>query len=302
MLESTASELIAATDDLALNSPRVDSARRETWMYFPVIVTTAGLHRCRLDPSAINLRDGTVDTAAISPLPLVRFRKAFDSRTAMPLDKGNVFLGRTVLVASADSFVEEVLKKWQVMPADTLPWNNISSEVATEERIRQITTAFGALGDPPRVALRRVLEAGTLASSEIAAALEAHRLVSDGHSVDRIVNHQRDSDLIVRDHVGRWSVKDDARDVLRRCFDAPLSLRLLRVSDELREWLRQFSSSGGFDTNDFQQRFAHRIASLASTAKEKHSETEDWLSKQPSSVRGGEELAQALERLARRVP
>ena len=76
LIEKTAAELVLATESLALEHKDYRRADFEDLkIFFSVIVTTAPLKVAQFDPSAISLKDGTLDSAHFVDVPYVRFRK-----------------------------------------------------------------------------------------------------------------------------------------------------------------------------------------------------------------------------------
>jgi len=81
MLERVASEVIFATEALAAEDQpfvirRGDSER----IYFNVIVTTAALKLCYMDPSNVRIEDGRMTDSEISDGTYVRFRKQMSTK------------------------------------------------------------------------------------------------------------------------------------------------------------------------------------------------------------------------------
>jgi hypothetical protein len=79
LIEKTAAELILATECLAMEHKDYRLAESENFKrFFSVIVTTAKLTVAQFDPTAISLKDGTLESAEFEPVPYVRFRKQLD--------------------------------------------------------------------------------------------------------------------------------------------------------------------------------------------------------------------------------
>jgi len=81
MLERIAAEVMFATEAIAAEDKpfvirRGDSVR----MYFNVIVTTAALKLCYIDPSKVRIRDGTMTDGEFPAGTYVRFRKQLSTR------------------------------------------------------------------------------------------------------------------------------------------------------------------------------------------------------------------------------
>ncbi|MBU3914968.1 hypothetical protein KKA14_05475 [bacterium] len=80
LIERAAAELVSsteglATEDRALSKSVCFGGSGTSRIYFNVIVTTASLQVCHLDPGKISLENGTVDEAILKEVPFLRFRK-----------------------------------------------------------------------------------------------------------------------------------------------------------------------------------------------------------------------------------
>lgn len=75
MLERTAATLISSTEALAKEELRFLNDRQDRRIYFNVIVTTASLAIAKFEPSAISIKNGTIDDAECDVVPCLRFRK-----------------------------------------------------------------------------------------------------------------------------------------------------------------------------------------------------------------------------------
>lgn len=81
MLERVAAEVVSATEALALEEKDYRAQLKDALrMYFSVIVTTAKLQVCSLDPEKISFVDGKVADVAFEEVPFVRFRKQLSTR------------------------------------------------------------------------------------------------------------------------------------------------------------------------------------------------------------------------------
>lgn len=81
MLERVAGELVSATEAYALEEQVHQVIRSDSFkMYFSVIVTTATLQVCTIDPEEVSLHDGKVAAAEFAEVPFVRFRKQLSTR------------------------------------------------------------------------------------------------------------------------------------------------------------------------------------------------------------------------------
>ncbi|HEY2346379.1 MAG TPA: hypothetical protein VGH80_10910 [Xanthomonadaceae bacterium] len=113
LLESDAARLVCATEGLAREERKV-LTRLPFFVrvYVNVIVTTAKLFACKVEPEQISLIDGTSSKNQFEEVPYLRFRKQF--ATASPdfhahiSDLGNLEARKenTVWVVNANAFVE----------------------------------------------------------------------------------------------------------------------------------------------------------------------------------------------------
>ncbi len=103
MLERIAAKLVLATEALADEESHIKSAGN-TKLYFPVIITTAELKICVLDPSDITVDSGMLEKATFETVPFVRFRKSLvpaPTSAAGSLTEASEHMERTVLVMNA---------------------------------------------------------------------------------------------------------------------------------------------------------------------------------------------------------
>jgi hypothetical protein len=85
LIERAAAELVASTEGLASEDKALSLGERSSLgIYFNVIVTTAPLYVCRVDPGSISLKDGTLDEAEFEEVPFVRFRKQLSPAYELP--------------------------------------------------------------------------------------------------------------------------------------------------------------------------------------------------------------------------
>ena len=80
LIERAAAELVSSTEglaseDIALSTSVCFGGSGIFRVYLNVIVTTASLQVCHLDPNKISLKDGTVGGANLEEVPFLRFRK-----------------------------------------------------------------------------------------------------------------------------------------------------------------------------------------------------------------------------------
>jgi hypothetical protein len=115
-LERVASELVAATQALALEDARLrrHSALTETIrLHFSVVVTTARLSVCAVKPDQISLADGTTTEPHFEETPVVMFRKQLSTQDALheteiPMSPQTISASKehTVFVVNAESIVD----------------------------------------------------------------------------------------------------------------------------------------------------------------------------------------------------
>ncbi len=113
LLESDAARLVCATEGLAREERKV-LTRRPFFVrvYANVIVTTAKLVVCKVDPQDISLVDGTASTNAFEEVPYIRFRKQLSTASPDFLSQLSDLCSlesrkeNTVWIVNANAFVE----------------------------------------------------------------------------------------------------------------------------------------------------------------------------------------------------
>lgn len=81
MLERVASDIVSATEALALEEKDYQAQLKDSLrMYFSVIVTTAKLQVCSFEPGKVSLLDGKVAETEFTEVPYIRFRKQLSTR------------------------------------------------------------------------------------------------------------------------------------------------------------------------------------------------------------------------------
>jgi len=88
MLERVGAELIEATEALAQEDYHLNSQSGFIRIYMNVIITTAQLYLCRLDPNAISIETGILDDAQFQTIPFLRFRKSLSTKSVDQLNLG----------------------------------------------------------------------------------------------------------------------------------------------------------------------------------------------------------------------
>jgi hypothetical protein len=131
MLERIASMLLRSVESLANEELEyTERPDKEPCVYFPVIVTTAALHVCRVDPAKIDITTGQVEDARFEQVPCIRFRKNFSSSISSPkpqkdLATTNQRNERTVFVVNSEK-LREFLSEWAIpyneQPRRQWPW------------------------------------------------------------------------------------------------------------------------------------------------------------------------------------
>lgn len=122
MLERIASELIEATESIALEELKfikpANVYSEFGRLYSSVIVTTAQLKICIFDPSDVSISDGNLSNAEFITVPFVRFRKSLTtslSPNVKPTGLEQAIRGktRTVFVINASSLID-IIKIWEI--------------------------------------------------------------------------------------------------------------------------------------------------------------------------------------------
>jgi hypothetical protein len=122
MLERIASELVSATEALALEDYELRPLSGEAIrMHFSVIVTSARLRVTSVDPEKINLADGTTSDLLFQEVPVVMFRKQLAIKPVHQVDRAmqtkDVAAAKehTVFVVNSEA-VHDFLVNFDVMP------------------------------------------------------------------------------------------------------------------------------------------------------------------------------------------
>jgi hypothetical protein len=134
MLERICSTLLRSCDALATQEIKILSAMQQSYggYYIPMIVTTAELYACKLDPDKVSLADGDLSDSDFEKIPYIRFTKAFSvdsvvTSSAMPasLEELSEQESRTVVVVNASHVVDFLTAVRQPDFAKALPWDTI---------------------------------------------------------------------------------------------------------------------------------------------------------------------------------
>lgn len=121
LLENLASELISATEAFAVEEFPFFKDIPISMCYFPVIITTAELYICKIDPSDIEMESGEIKNPTFEAVPFLRFRKSLTTappRFAIerPITRPEELAEareRTVFVLNASN-LKESLGHWEI--------------------------------------------------------------------------------------------------------------------------------------------------------------------------------------------
>lgn len=130
MLERVSSSLIRATEAVASEEL---AYKRQIGIagirfYFPLVVTSAKLHVCRVEPSEIDIASGNLNRADFEEVPFLRFTKSMPSRCSSSRPPSEIKEAaaesqRTVLVANASRLLAFLTERWEFgPPIDGGPW------------------------------------------------------------------------------------------------------------------------------------------------------------------------------------
>lgn len=94
-----------------------------------MIVTAADLRVVRIDSKEIELKDGTIEQAAFTSVPMIRFRKSLTTsltQGASPdsLSASNKNKTRTILIVNSSN-LSEILTLWEIknlLSSPVFPW------------------------------------------------------------------------------------------------------------------------------------------------------------------------------------
>lgn len=125
ILEGIASQLLdsvegLAQEEISLQLSQLVPAHLRLFI-FPTIVTNAEIVVCVFDPSAVNIKDGTLDigSAELRTVPFIRFRKSLETKfpggSYRSLRDANAARERTVFVVNATS-IQDFLNGWSIQP------------------------------------------------------------------------------------------------------------------------------------------------------------------------------------------
>ena len=99
-------------------------------VYLPVIITSAELKVCKIDPSLIDISDGTIKSTEFETVDFIRFRKSLANdltpyATPNSIKESSVDKQRTILIMNS-SGLSKHLSKWKLSnaPGDGFPWES----------------------------------------------------------------------------------------------------------------------------------------------------------------------------------
>lgn len=139
MLERIGATLLQSVEALADEELRLPKPQRisERRIYQPVIVTSATLQFCQLDPLEIGLEDGRLPNTSeveFADVPFVKFRKALSGvrrSEAKDFEAAQSENQRTILLVQAKA-LKHLLEGWEISPALGGQW----PQIAERERMR----------------------------------------------------------------------------------------------------------------------------------------------------------------------
>ena len=130
------------------------------------------------------------------------------------------------------------------------------------------------------------------------AVLERSGFVSDGHSVQHVLDVLKNTGLLQADDDQRC-VRPDVKDSVRRCLNPSLPQKFQALADEMRAWAG--TQTTGLDGNGWREKFVPRLGALRQKARD-HGEDDAWLDRIPSHYSAVNQIADALVRVAQRLP
>ncbi|PYR72239.1 MAG: hypothetical protein DMF86_24210 [Acidobacteria bacterium] len=165
--------------------------------------------------------------------------------------------------------------------------------------LQRVRDALAQVFEPPRAVLRRMLAGDHLTFDDMRAVLERSGFAADGHSAQLVLDVLRRTDLLQADDNQRWSLRPDVKDSVRRCLNPSLAQKFQSLAEQMRAWAG--TQTGGFDGNGWQQKFVPQLTALRQKARD-HGEDDAWLDKVPSHYTAVHQIADALVRVAQRLP
>jgi hypothetical protein len=147
-----------------------------------------------------------------------------------------------------------------------------------------------------------MLSTGGLAQTEMSKVLqEPPNYVSDESSIERMLDLLKHHQLIYSDPEGRWRVKAELEGTVRRYLDpSPLAAKMLELATNMRRSVDGLN--GAIDHPEFQQHFREQLDAIREKLKTEYAETDPAFSWVPSDVSRVRQMADTLERIARKIP
>ena len=139
----------------------------------------------------------------------------------------------------------------------------------------------------------------SLAFDDMRAVLERSGFASDGHSVQLVLDVLKKTDLLQADDDQRWTLRADVKDSVRRCLNPSLAHKFQSLAEQMRAWAG--TQTSGFDANGWRQRFVPQLTALRQKARD-NGEDDAWLDKIPRHYTAVNQIADALVRIAQRLP
>jgi hypothetical protein len=107
------------------------------------------------------------------------------------------------------------------------------------------------------------------------------------------------TDLLQADDNQRWTLRPDVKHSVRRCLNPSLAQKFQSLAEQMRAWAG--TQTSGFDGNGWQHKFVPQLTALRQKARD-HGEDDAWLDKLPSHHTAVNQIADALVRIAQRLP
>jgi hypothetical protein len=133
MLERLSAILIGSVEALADEELSYERSIGRTGLrfYFPVIITAATLHVCRVQSSDIELKSGDLQSAIFEEVPFIRFTKSMPSNLTSSRPPSQVTDAarenrRTVFIVNAENLVAFLSGRWEFNPpawGGPWPWD-----------------------------------------------------------------------------------------------------------------------------------------------------------------------------------
>jgi hypothetical protein len=130
MLERIAANVVSSTEALAIEEANILSIRHSNLrIYQNVIVTTAELKICEMDPAEVDLTNGRVKNANFIDVPFVRFRKQLSHASFEQQNENGVDEPRSLTNRKENTvFIVRALNFFQFLKECELP-DNIGSYI-----------------------------------------------------------------------------------------------------------------------------------------------------------------------------